>query len=186
MPIGYIMELSRREERVLKLLIGNGRMKDAEIGRKLGISSTAARKIRARLERKRAITGYGAHTTYGQLGIRVFVIAFIQPASKVFRSENERLEIEDALRDMSSLISACRIPRGTPSHMVFLGFRTFDDMNQCLNNMRVTEPFSRMEVKYLYTFADTDIFSSRLTFLQAMGRHISSPNSPMLLRELER
>lgn len=183
MTISYRMTLNQREHHVLGMLLGEGRLKDAEIGRRLSVSTTAARKIRKGLEDKGIITGYGARSNYHDMGINVFALLFLKPASKRFKDFDEREEIEDAIQRLPNLISGSRLPQGNPSHMVFLGFREFDDLNDCLQRMKVSDPISRMEVKDMHVFSHKDIFKAEVSFLRMLGRNKDRPKVLQGIRE---
>jgi len=178
------MKLTQKEIKVLAMLLENGRMRDAEIGRELSISTTAARKIRRGLEEKGVIRGYSTLTTYNQLGANIFALIHLTPINKRFSNLEERENIEEAIKNMPNLLSGCRISQGNPTHIIFVGFRDFEEMNGFLQQMRVTPPLSEMDITKIYTFSQNDIFRKhKLSFMDLLGR-ISHKSSPKILQRI--
>lgn len=141
------MELTRNEKRVLKFLIENGRIPDADIARRLKITAQAVGKIRRNLELDGVITGYSTIVDYEKLGIEVLAIALFKftPAS---RGTLDRKKIEERVKG-PHIINFYRVPEGEVTHIVTYGFRSLAELDNYFHVLQ-TERGHISEIKKLY------------------------------------
>lgn len=129
------MRLTLNEKGVLKYLIENARISDAEIARRLKISLQAVRKIRMKLEKKKVIRGYYTKFDYSLLGLNV--VAFVQ--LKITYDAWERFsqkEVEDWLLQQPNAIRLYRVPNGELSHLATYAFKDLEDLHRFFQLMQ--------------------------------------------------
>ncbi|ODS39834.1 MAG: hypothetical protein A7315_10390 [Candidatus Altiarchaeales archaeon WOR_SM1_79] len=144
------MELTRNERRVLNFLIENGRATDAELSKKLKITSQAIGKIRKKLEREGIIKGYSTIIDYEKLGIKVFAIALFKFIPEVWKTLKDK-HVAERIRG-SNIINFYRIPEGDVTHIVVYGFRSLDELDHYFHVLQ-TERGHISEIRKLYIFS---------------------------------
>ena len=144
------MKLTRNEKKVLKFLIQDGRMSDAEIARKLKITPQAVGKIRRSLEEDGVIKGYSTNVDYQKLGINVFAIAMFR-----IRPESWRTLTEEDIRERVKgphIINFYRLSEGDVTHILVYGFRDLSDLDNYFHVLQ-TERGHISELRRLYVFS---------------------------------
>ena len=144
------MELTRNERRVLKFLIENGRVTDAELSKKLKITSQAIGKIRKKLEREGIIKGYSTTIDYEKIGIKVFAIALFKFIPEVWKTMKDK-DVDKRIIG-PNIISFYRIPEGDVTHIVVYGFRNLDELDHYFHVLQ-TERGHISEIRKLYIFS---------------------------------
>ena len=141
------MKLTKNDKRVLKLLIKNGRIPDADIARSLNITPQAVGKIRRKLESNGIIKGYSTIVDYEKLGIHVLAIAlfkFTQESRRMLREE----DIDERIKG-PHIIDFYRVPEGDVTHIVTYGFRSLEELDHYFHILQ-TERGHISEIKKLY------------------------------------
>jgi len=141
------MKLTRNDRRVLKILIENGRIPDADIARSLNITPQAVGKIRRKLESNGIIKGYSTIVDYEKVGIHVLAIAlfkFTQESRRMLREE----DIDERIKG-PHIIDFYRVPEGDVTHIVTYGFRSLEELDHYFHILQ-TERGHISEIKKLY------------------------------------
>ena len=148
------MKLTRNERRVLKFLIENGRIQDAEIARELKITPQAVGKIRRKLEQAGAIKGYSASIDYEKIGINVLAIVLFK-----FRPEYRKSLKEDEIGERVKgphIINFYRVPEGDVTHVVTYGFRSLEELDNYFHILQ-TERGHISDIRKLYILSSKSI-----------------------------
>ena len=141
------MKLTKNDRRVLKILIENGRIPDADIARSLNITPQAVGKIRRKLESNGIIKGYSTIVDYEKVGIHVLAIAlfkFTQESRRMLREE----DIDERIKG-PHIIDFYRVPEGDVTHIVTYGFRSLEELDHYFHILQ-TERGHISEIKKLY------------------------------------
>jgi len=144
------MKLTRNSRRVLKYLVSDGRMSDADIARKLNITAQAVGKIRRGLEEDAVITGYYTTVNYKKLGINVFALALFRIRPESWRTLTEA-DIRNRVKG-PHIINFYRLPEGDVTHAVVYGFRDLNDLDNYFHVLQ-TERGHISELRRLYIFS---------------------------------
>lgn len=145
------MKLTKNDKFVLKALVEEGRLTDAEIARKLKISLQGVRKIRQKLESKGIITGYKASVDYEKLGIHNFAIALLRVTPEAWE-KFKGMDINNRLAH-TNVIKFYRIPRGEISHVIVYGFRDMKELNNFFQLMQERQS-KHLQIVKVYTFSN--------------------------------
>ena len=141
------MKLTRNDRRVLKFLIENGRIPDADIARGLNITPQAVGKIRRKLESNGIIKGYSTIVDYKKLGINVLAIALFKFRPESRKTLRER-DIDERVKG-PHIIDFYRVPEGDVTHIVTYGFRSLEELDHYFHILQ-TERGHISEIKKLY------------------------------------
>ncbi|RLI86227.1 MAG: hypothetical protein DRO76_04265 [Candidatus Altiarchaeales archaeon] len=141
------MKLTRNDRRVLKFLIENGRIPDADIARSLNITPQAVGKIRRKLESDGIIKGYSTIVDYEKLGINVLAIALFKFTPESRKTLRER-DIDERVKG-PHIIDFYRVPEGDVTHIVTYGFRSLEELDHYFHILQ-TERGHISEIKKLY------------------------------------
>ncbi len=144
------MELTRNERRVLSFLIENGRATDAELSKKLNITSQAIGKIRKKLETLGVIKGYSTIIDYEKIGIKVFAVALFKFIPEVWKTLKDK-DVTERIRGLN-IINFYRVPEGDVTHIVVYGFRNLDELDHYFHVLQ-TERGHISEIRKLYIFS---------------------------------
>ncbi|MFH1403684.1 MAG: Lrp/AsnC family transcriptional regulator [Candidatus Altiarchaeota archaeon] len=145
-----MIKLTRNERKVLKFLIQNGRISDAEMARKLSITAQAVGKIRRKLEEEGIIRSYTTQVDYDKLGINVFAIAMFR-----IRPESWKTMVESDIRERVKgphIINFYRLSEGDVTHVLVYGFRNLSDLDNYFHVLQ-TERGHISELRRLYVFS---------------------------------
>ena len=112
--------------RLLEELQADGRLSQAELGRRVGLSAPAVGERVVRLERGGVITGYHAHVEPKALGYPVGAVVRIRPAAQQLR------KIPDVARDTPEVVACHRIT-GEDCFLLELHLRAIDDLEEILD-----------------------------------------------------
>ncbi|MCX6695535.1 MAG: Lrp/AsnC family transcriptional regulator [Candidatus Altiarchaeota archaeon] len=148
------MKLTRNEKRALKFLIENGRVSDAEMARKLRITSQAVGKIRRKLEEDGVIKGYSTQVDYKKLGINVFALAMFRIRPESWRTLTEA-DIRERVKG-PHIVTFYRLPEGDVTHILVYGFRDLNDLDSYFHVLQ-TERGHISELRRLYVFSADSI-----------------------------
>jgi Lrp/AsnC family leucine-responsive transcriptional regulator len=145
------MQLTRNDKRVLKFLIENGRATDADIARKLDITSQAVGKIRKKLETEGYIRGYTTDVDFEKLGIKVFAVVLFKYTAEVWKNVKSDDDIKERIKG-PHIISFYRVPEGDVTHIVVYGFRSLDELDNYFHVLQ-TERGHISEIRKMYVFS---------------------------------
>jgi DNA-binding Lrp family transcriptional regulator len=120
--------LSGNEASVLRLLLANPRCSKVDIGKSMGISSQAVKKIIGKLQDKGIIEGYGVRVNLEKLGVGVYAMAFF----KLKAGRWDHIENSIIRRRMNNphIIKCVRFTEGEITHMAVYGFRDIKELNR--------------------------------------------------------
>ncbi len=116
------IKLTINDKKVLKLLLRNARVSDAETGRQLKVTTQAARKIRKKLEGIGIIKAYTTVLDYEKIGIKAFALVMM-------RISPEMLDKDSGIMKDPNLISSYRLPRSDISHIGTYAFRDLTELD---------------------------------------------------------
>lgn len=140
--------LTKNDQEVLKRMLGQAKMSDAEIARQLRVSQQAIFKIRQKLEDKGIIQGYMPIIDFKKLGIHVLVVLEVRVKSVVWDVLSEG-QVAQRLRDIPQVISAYRVPEAQITHVIVMGFRDIEQKDAVLMKLQ-TRFSSEMVIKAAY------------------------------------
>jgi len=141
------MKLTRNEKQVLKFLIENGRIQDADIARKLNITAQAVGKIRRKLEIEDLIKGYSTIVDYEKLGITVFAVALFRITPESWKTMTEE-DIRERVRG-PHIINFYRLTEGDVTHILVYGFRSLTELDNYFHVLQ-TERGHISQLRRLY------------------------------------
>lgn len=169
------MKLTKNEKLTLKFLIKNGRVSDADIARKLKITTQAVGKIRRKLEKIGIIKNYSTIIDYGMLGVNTFALAIFKMTMKCWEDLGE-LGIQRQVLNSPHLIQVYRIPEGSATHIGLYAFRDLEEMDRYFHVMQTSPAYNKyIEIQKIYIFSNHSLVkesSSQLfnKILSEMGK----------------
>lgn len=125
-------ELDRVDERILSLLLEDGRSSASEIGRNVGLSPAAAKRRIDRLERIGVIVGYRAVLDHARLGNGIEAFTELR-----FAGSTEVGDIEETVADIPELVEAFTLA-GDPDALVHLRVSDVDHLRRVIDRIRRT------------------------------------------------
>lgn len=159
------MKLTRNEKLTLKFLIKNGRIPDADVARRLKITTQAVGKIRKKLELAGIIKSYGAVIDYGMLGINTFALAVLKLTMKCWEELGE-IGIEKQILNSPHLIHIYRIPEGSATHIGLYAFRDLEEMDRYFHIMQTSPSYNKyIEFQKTYIFSNHSLIKESPTQL---------------------
>ncbi len=150
-----MINLTKNEKEILKLLLGNGRIHDSKIAEKLNISTQAVGKIRKGLEDKGVIEGYSCNLNFEKLGINHFAI--IKTKINPGWWENYNMEETKKLtaKDPSSIF--CVNVHGGEEDLISLhGFRDAKELEEYLHQGRL-QLKNLIDIVKVYSFSSNSL-----------------------------
>jgi len=153
------MELTGNEKKTLQLLLENGRMSDTEVGEKLRISSTAARKIRKKLENEAIIEGYSPRLNIEKIGVTHFALAHITVKDKFWKDFTDISSLNNKMKDAPEVIFSCTPQGSNVSVITLYGFRDSKEMDRYFHLIKVR--FNEyMEINKSYHFSSLNLLKN--------------------------
>lgn len=144
-------KLTRNDQEVLKSIITQAKIPDADIAKKMGISPQAVFKIRHKLEQLGIIKGYMPILNLKKLGIHVMAMLVIKLTADVWDEYREE-QIAERIKQIPYVINAYRVPESNVTHILLMAFRDLHQMDKYLIKMQTT--FAReIEIQHVYPFA---------------------------------
>lgn len=138
------------DQRILALLARDGRISYTEIGRRTGLSTSAAQQRVRRLEQRGVITGYHAELDPAALGRTLTAFISIRAINP------EQDEAIPGVLESIPAITSCFSVAGDASFMCVAQVGTTSDLDVLLSQLR-----SRANVSTVTTVVLTTIFSDR-------------------------
>jgi len=139
------MKLSKNEKKTLKLLLGNARITDTEIGNQLNITSQAVHKIKEKLSHRKVITNYVTEINYSHLGVHIFAMAMVKILPK---GRNDKF-INKLLSN--SVISLHNIVNNSNTHIMNCGFTSMEKLWDFFEKLH-SEYSEYITINKVYTF----------------------------------
>lgn len=143
--------LTKNDQKVLKVIIEQAKISDAEIARRMGLTQQAIFKIRHKLEEKGIIKGYQPVIDYKKVGINVLVLLGIRILPVVWEDSSEE-QVAERIGKVPYVINAFRIPESDITHVLLMGFRNIHQKDRYL--MKLQTRFAReLEIKMVFPFS---------------------------------
>ena len=140
--------LTKNDQEVLKSILEQAKLPDAEIARKMRLSQQAIFKIRNKLENKGIIQGYMPIINFKKIGINVLTVLEIRIKTEVWKKLSEE-QVSQRLREIPQIITALRTPESEFTHFLIMGFKNMDQKDRIL--MKIQTKFSdELEIKHVY------------------------------------
>lgn len=122
--------LDPTDERLLELLVQDGRLSASEVGRRVGLSPAAAKRRIDRLEAIGVISGYKAIVDYAQLGDHIEAFTELR-----FNGATQVDDIEKTFTQLPELVEAFTTA-GDPDALVWLRVRDLDHLKRVIDRIR--------------------------------------------------
>ncbi len=116
------LRLTKNEKFVLKELIGNGRVSDTSVAKKLKISVQAVRKIRKKFENNGIIKRYSAIIDYEKIGIKAFAIVQLKITEKGLKTKMD-------LFDSPNIIGSFKLSETNITNIFIAGFASLEELD---------------------------------------------------------
>jgi DNA-binding Lrp family transcriptional regulator len=150
-----MVDLSPHERQFLLLILEDGALSNTEIAERLGVSPTAARKIRLKLERTGILQGYRPVLNLGALGIQVFALVEVRLLPKGW-SYNGGQGIQSELIRHENVLAIYRLPEGQVTHLVLTGFRNMEEEDRFFHVLQ-SQYCELLEIHRSYTLSGRSI-----------------------------
>ena len=118
------------DRRIVSLLRSDGRMSYTDLGKAMGLSTSAVHQRVRRLEERGVLKGYAAVVDYAELGLPLTAFISITPLEPAAPDD-----IPDRLRDISE-IDACHSVAGEENYILKARVRTPGDLEVLLARIR--------------------------------------------------
>jgi Lrp/AsnC family leucine-responsive transcriptional regulator len=118
------------DRRIVSLLRSDGRMSYTDLGKAMGLSTSAVHQRVRRLEERGVLKGYAAVVDYAELGLPLTAFISITPLDPAAPDD-----IPDRLRDISE-IEACHSVAGEENYILKARVRTPGDLELLLARIR--------------------------------------------------
>lgn len=143
--------LSPHERQLLMALLENGIASNTDLAKVLGVSPTAARKIRMKLERTGIIRGYRPVLDLSVLGVNIFTLLELRILPKGW-AEERGASIQGHLLRHENVMAVYRLPEGQTTHAVVAGFRNQDEVDRFLHVLQ-SQYSELVEIRHCYAFS---------------------------------
>ncbi|MGV8086374.1 MAG: Lrp/AsnC family transcriptional regulator [Candidatus Woesearchaeota archaeon] len=178
------MELNKNEKKVLKFLIDNSRVSDADIAVKLRISSQAVGKIRRKLE-STVIDSYTVNINYSKIGIHILAVAI----AKITREglDKGQLEVEQELQKNPHIIRVYRLPKHSSTHLISYGFKDMAELDNFFYSPKLKQELHNyFETQELFIFSNNSLIkNSSSQLLHKIIDDMGLKNSGAIFHEID-
>jgi DNA-binding Lrp family transcriptional regulator len=120
----------KTDERILELLMADGRLSASEVGRRVGLSPAAAKRRIDRLEQTGVISGYHATVAHEKLGTQIEAFTELR-----FAGSTEVGDIDSTYAGLPELVEGFTIA-GDPDALVHLRVRDLDHLKRVIDQIR--------------------------------------------------
>jgi len=146
-----IVNFTKNEKEIIKLLLANGRITDMEMAGKIKISAQAVGKIRKTLEDNGIIEGYSCNLNFKKMGIGMLCVCMMKLKNKFYKTI-ENHDVKEFLNDIPTSIVTC-IPASSEISVISLyGFRNAEEMEKYAH-LTKTKLYEYGEVVRIYPFS---------------------------------
>ncbi|MBP6996566.1 MAG: Lrp/AsnC family transcriptional regulator [Phycicoccus sp.] len=118
------------DRRIVELLRADGRMSYTDLGKELGMSTSAVHQRVRRLEKRKVITGYAARVDHGALGTALAAFISITPIDPAAPDD-----IPDRLRSLTE-IEACHSVAGDENYILKVRVASPHDLEELIAKVR--------------------------------------------------
>jgi DNA-binding Lrp family transcriptional regulator len=175
-------KLTRNDQEVLKSIILQAKIPDAEIAKKIGISPQAVFKIRNKLEKVGIITGYQPIIDFKKIGITIMTLLIVK-LNPIVWDENTDDQISDRIKKIPYVINAYRLPASNATHILVMGFRDTNQRDRYLLKMQ-TKFSKEIEIINVYSFSiDRVITQSPIGLLYEIMNKEEFPLNEFFLKQ---
>lgn len=158
-----MINLTKNEKKVLKILLENSRTTDSEIASKLKITSQAVGKIRKKLENN-IIDGYNLNISYRKIGINIMALAIAKITKEGL--EKGTIELEHELTKKPNIISLYRLPKIGATYIIIYGFSDMQEMENFFYNKKMNEEiYKYLDIQEIHSFSSNSIIKKDSTQL---------------------
>jgi DNA-binding Lrp family transcriptional regulator len=147
--------LTPHERQFLTALLENGVASNTDIAKQMGLSPTAVRKIRMKLEGNGIIRGYRPVLDLPVMGIQVFTLLELRILPKGW-AEERGASIQGHLVRHENVIAVYRLPEGQATHAVVAGFRNQEEVDRFLHVLQ-SQYSELLEIRHCYTFSTKSV-----------------------------
>ena len=123
-------DLDEVDDRVIELLVADGRLSASEVGRCVGLSPAAAKRRIDRLEQLGVIVGYRAVLDHGKLGNRIEAFTELR-----FAGSTQIDEIDSAVSGLPEVVEAFTIA-GDPDALVRIRVSDLEHLKRVIDRIR--------------------------------------------------
>ena len=146
------LKLTKNEKFVLKELIGDGRISDTSVAKKLKISVQAIRKIRKKFESNGVIKRYSAIIDYEKIGIKAFAIVQLKITEKGLKTKMD-------LFDSPNIIGSFKLPETNITNIFIAGFTSLEDLDNYF--AKIKEKYSGLiEIQKMNVFSNSGLMKN--------------------------
>lgn len=146
-----MVNFTKNEKEIIRLLLDNGRITDMEMAAKLRISAQAVGKIRKKLEENEIIEGYSCNLNFEKMGVNMFCVCLMKLKSKFFKNVENHNAIE-LLRNIPDTIFTCMPSSSRISVISVHGFRNAKEMERYYYTVEATL-YDFLEIIEIYSFS---------------------------------
>ncbi len=173
-----VEKLTNNEATVLQWLLKNGRIADAAISRRTGLSTRAVGKIRIKLERIGLIRGYNTDLDFEKLSIGVFAVLMIKEKEAVWEKFSEE-GIGGGVLNCDNITHCFQTPDCGVTKILFCAFRNLRECDIFVNQMQVNFN-SFFEIKSIFIVPHTALLKYDFAelFLKVLGEFDQKPPVP--------
>ncbi|MFH1642673.1 MAG: winged helix-turn-helix transcriptional regulator [Nanoarchaeota archaeon] len=178
-------KLTRNDQEVLKSIILQAKIPDAEIAKKIGISPQAVFKIRNKLEKMGLVIGYQPIIDFKKIGIHIMSMLIIRMCPCVWSQYTDD-QISERIKQIPYVINAYRISDSKATHIFLMGFRNNDQKDKYLLKLQ-TKFSNEIEIQKVYTFSvDRVITQSPVGLLYEIMNKEEFPLNEFFLKQQEK
>lgn len=168
--------LTTNERAILKMLLCNGRMSDAESAKRLKITPQASNKIRKKLEKSKIIEGYNIEVDYPSIGINTFCIASLN----ILPGRTEKEILDSAYG--KNIVSFYRTIKNGVSHFLIAGFPSLNELDSYFREL-YSKYSDSIKIQKISAFpADRMIKNSSRGLSQEILKEFGKERGPAILK----
>ncbi|MBN2457615.1 Lrp/AsnC family transcriptional regulator [Candidatus Woesearchaeota archaeon] len=146
-----IIKLSDNEKKVLSLLIENGRSRDSDIARQLGLSIPAISKIREKLERQGVIKGYSPKIDFELIGLTYLSVVTMKVTNEWWDLVGVK-NSNDYMNENPHIIMSLRNNEADMTYLQIYAFKNADDASKYFNFLQ-EKYYKYITIKKIYSFS---------------------------------
>ncbi len=130
-----LTKLTDNEKLVLTSLLKNGRVSDASISRRIGISTRAVGKIRMKLEKTGLINGYHTELDFENIGLNVFAVLMLKEKEAAWEKFPDG-GIMPFIQSCDNITHCFQTPDGGVTKILFCMFRNLRECDLFVKQMQ--------------------------------------------------
>lgn len=134
-----------QDRRIVELLVVDGRMSFTDLGRAIGMSTSAVHQRVRRLEERGVITGFAARVDHAALGRPLTAFVAVEP-----HDHRAPDDVPDRLRDVAG-VEACYSVAGDTNYLLKVRVGTPQDLEELIATIRARAEVSTRTTVVLST-----------------------------------